>query len=74
MVTVVCKVVACPYRSGNGFCRNRVVGMTENGMCGHIYDKSGRVKVGWNEPVDKKFMDGYKEEQEQKVIGEIEDG
>ena len=50
-MTVVCKVVQCPYRSNNGFCRNRVLGITENGLCGHIYDKNGQIKPKWQERI-----------------------
>ena len=48
MVTVVCKVKECPYISKNGFCRNKVVSITSNGLCGHIYNEQGQVKPHWN--------------------------
>ena len=47
MMTVVCKVSLCPYRSKNGFCRNRVLEITPYGYCGHVYDKTGQVKPKW---------------------------
>lgn len=59
MVTVVCKIEQCPYRSKNGFCRNRVLLINLNGSCGHIYDKNGQIKSNWQEPIDERFMDGY---------------
>ena len=51
MITVICKVSQCPYISKNGFCRNRVVSITPNGMCGHIYNVNGQVKNNWMNPV-----------------------
>ena len=61
MITVICKVSQCPYISKNGFCRNRVVSITPNGMCGHIYNVNGQVKNDWMNPVQERFKDGYKE-------------
>ena len=61
MITVICKVSQCPYISKNGFCRNRVVSITPNGMCGHIYNVNGQVKNNWMNPVQERFKDGYKE-------------
>lgn len=58
-MTVVCKVDGCPYKSKSSFCRKRVLGITNNGLCGHIYDNNGNVKVKWREPVDVMYMDGF---------------
>ena len=74
MITVICKVSQCPYISKNGFCRNRVVSITPNGMCGHIYNTNGQVKNNWMQPVQERFKDGYKEKdtadfgQEQQIV------
>lgn len=57
MITVVCKVNQCPYISKNGFCRNRLVSINANGMCGHLYNQKGQVKPHWNQPVDEMFKD-----------------
>jgi len=51
-VTVVCKVDYCPYKSINGFCKNRVLSITKDGRCGHIYDKNGCVKSDWQDKID----------------------
>lgn len=47
MITVVCKVMQCPYRTGNGFCNNRLLSITSSGLCGHIYKDDGVVKNNW---------------------------
>ena len=64
-MTVVCKVVKCPYRSSNGFCRNRVLCVTQNGLCGHVYNNNGQPKLNWMQPIDQIFMDGYKPTEEE---------
>ena len=69
-MTVVCNVDQCPYRSKTGFCRNRVLFITLNGLCGHIYDKNGQIKSNWMNPIDEKFMDGYKVKEEVNQIKE----
>lgn len=55
-MTVYCKVQMCPYNSPSGFCRNRLVSITPNGSCGHIYTEQGAVKQNWQEKIDKEFM------------------
>lgn len=42
----------CPYNSKNGFCKNRVLIITKNGLCGHIYDKNGYIKSNWRDKID----------------------
>ena len=61
-MTVFCKVYACPYNSTSGFCKNKLVSITPNGSCGHIYTDQGAVKQNWQEKKKKKFMQGYKNE------------
>ena len=56
MVTV-CKVKQCPFNSGMGFCRNKVLSITENGLCGHIYDKRGQLKQNWQERIDEEMKE-----------------
>ena len=51
-MTVICKVVRCPYLSSSGFCKNALVSITENGLCGHIYDKKGQIKKDWDKKED----------------------
>ena len=58
-MTVFCKVTQCPYRSKQGFCRNKLVSITENGTCGHIYDKHGNIKPNWQEKVKEENMQEY---------------
>ena len=43
-------------RSNNGFCRKRVLGITENGLCDHIYNKNGQIKSNWQEKINEEFM------------------
>lgn len=52
-MTVICDLMQCPYRSRNRFCMNPLLYINMNGSCGHIYDKNGRVKPNWQEPVEK---------------------
>ena len=52
-MTIVCEVSACPYNK-NRFCRNRLIYINGNGACDRL------TKSNWREPVDKKFMEGYK--------------
>ena len=65
-MTVICKVDRCPYRSKNGFCRNKVLPINSNGFCGHIYDKNNNVKANWLDPVDESFIQGYKPKETEK--------
>lgn len=51
-MVVACKVGACPYCSKSGFCRNRVVVINQNGQCGHLYTRDGRVREHWRDPVE----------------------
>ena len=64
-MTVICKVTQCPYLSSRGFCRNKLLNITGNGLCGHIYDKRGQIKQNWQERIDSKFMneDVFQEEE-----------
>ena len=64
-MTVICKVELCPYRSRNGFCRNRVLCITENGLCGHIYNRNGQMNPNWQQKIDEKFMAGYHYQEEE---------
>lgn len=70
-MVVICKVIECPYRSKNGFCRNRLLNIIENGSCGHIFNRNGQPKVNWQQKIDEKFMQGYKNQEEEKKIAEI---
>lgn len=49
----------CPYRSKSGFCRNRVLCITQNGLCNHIYDSNGQVKANWTNPIEEMYMDKF---------------
>ncbi len=74
MITVVCKVAACPWRSSNGFCRSKLMVINENGMCGHIFYNNGQQKVEWRNPIDEIYKDGYvPPEQEKEMIEEKKD-
>lgn len=64
-MTVYCKVQMCPYNSPSGFCRNKLVSITPNGNCGHIYTEQGVVKQNWQEKIDKEFMQGYRKNEEE---------
>ena len=62
-LTVICEVGQCPFRSSSGFCRNKLVSINTNGMCGHIYTKNGQVKPNWQEKIEEEFMEGYKKQE-----------
>lgn len=51
-MNVVCHVTYCPYISKDGFCRKKLVSITQKGFCGHIYYNNGKVRNYWQEPVD----------------------
>jgi hypothetical protein len=38
---VICNVLRCPFRSLSGFCQQKVVNISEHGMCRHIYNVRG---------------------------------
>lgn len=63
-VEIVCKVQKCPFRSKNGFCRQKVLRINQNGTCGHVYIWNGSINQDWNAPVEEKYMNDFKEEQE----------
>lgn len=46
MQIVVCKIQNCGFRSANGFCLNRLVCITDQGICKHL------TKEGWNRQVE----------------------
>ena len=46
MQVVVCKIQNCGFRSANGFCLNRVVCITEQGVCKYL------TKEGWDRQVE----------------------
>lgn len=46
-MTVICKVGGCPFITSNGFCKNKLLSINSGGMCGHIYDKNGKVRSNW---------------------------
>ena len=71
-MTVICKVKDCPYRSKNGFCRNRVLPINESGFCGHIYDRNNNIKPNWRQPISEVFMQGYRPK-ETESIAELDD-
>lgn len=67
-MVVACKVGACPYCSKSGFCRNRVVVINQNGQCGHLYTRDGRVREHWRDPVEQMYMDGYRKKENVDLI------
>lgn len=73
-MVVICKVQGCPYRSTNGFCRNRVLSMNQDGSCSHLYKLAfGHLNAKWREPVSAEFLDGYILKQEKKKQGLLEE-
>ena len=66
-MVVVCKVEICPYRSKSGFCRNRLLKITDNGFCGHIYNNYGQQNRGWKDPIEDIWMDGYKPQEKERL-------
>lgn len=72
-MVVICKVQGCPYKSTNGFCRNRVLALNEDGSCSHIYKGAfGHINERWREPVSAEFFDGYILKQKEKKQGLLE--
>lgn len=47
LITVICKVSGCPFLSENGFCKNDLLSITQNGQCGWIFNKNGIMKKDW---------------------------
>lgn len=76
-MTIVCECTACPYNRGR-FCRHRLVYINGNGVCNRL------TKPNWREPVDQKFMEGYRpcqqesqdiDQKDQELIGQqLKDG
>lgn len=62
MNVVLCKVAECPYNLKNQFCRNKLVSINQNGMCGHIYRENGSVRQGWQTPIGEEFKGRYDEQ------------
>lgn len=61
MQSVVCKIEACPYRSKNGFCLNRVVAINEQGICSHL------TKARWQEPIPDEYKSNYENKSRESV-------
>lgn len=57
-MTIVCECTACPYNRGR-FCRNRLIYINAGGMCNRL------TKGNWREPVQEKFMEGYRKCQQE---------
>ena len=55
---VICKVAGCPFRSTNNFCRNKLVSITNQGFCGHVYFSNGQIRNNWQEKIEEKYMEG----------------
>ena len=71
-MTILCDCTACPYNRGR-FCRNRLVVITGNGICKRL------TRQNWQEPVQQKFMEGYRkcqqesqdiDQKDQEIIGQ----
>ena len=57
-MTIVCDCTACPYNRGR-FCRNRLIKITKQGICKRLTLRN------WREPVQEKFMEGYRKCQQE---------
>lgn len=56
-MSVVCKVMSCPFKSLEGFCSNPTVSIDENGHCAFIwYRGSQRALEPINETHKKKII------------------
>lgn len=71
-MTILCDCTACPYNRGR-FCRNRLVKITKQGICKRLTMRN------WQEPVQQKFMEGYRkcqqesqdiDQKDQEIIGQ----
>ena len=56
-MVVICKVIQCPYKSKNNFCRNKALSITQNGLCSHIYNKRGGVNENWTAAIKQEYME-----------------
>ena len=61
MQVVICKIEACPYRSKNGFCLNRVIQINEQGICNHL------TKARWQEKIPDEYKSNYVERTRESV-------
>ena len=66
---IICKVAGCPFRSTNNFCRNKLVSITNQGFCGHVYFPNGQVRNDWQEQVEEKYMEGFLNDSDESSIG-----
>ena len=69
-MVVFCKVQICPYHSKNGFCKKRVLPITQNGLCGHIFNPNGQQKPNWKDFIQPQYMDGWREPPQVGLIGQ----
>ena len=55
-MTVICKVEKCPYRSGSGFCKRKILLITSNGSCGNIFKENGIIRQNWMSAIDENLI------------------
>ena len=67
-MTVVCNMMACPYRSVNGFCRRRVVSIL-NGGCEYLQKGMRREEPLYFDIYRKSYMEQEREEAIEKFAG-----
>ena len=62
-MTVICKVEKCPYRSGSGFCKRKILLITSNGSCGNIFKENGIIRQNWMSAIDENLIQGSNKEE-----------
>lgn len=52
----------CPFNKEH-FCKKRVLSITSNGTCGHLYERDGvSVNPRWQNAVEERFKEGWKDD------------
>lgn len=67
-MTVVCNMMACPYRSTNGFCRRRVLSIL-NGGCEYLQKGMRKEEPLYFDGYKKSYMEQEREEAVEKFVG-----
>ena len=67
-MTVICNMMACPYRSVNGFCRRRVVSIL-NGGCEYLQKGLRKEEPLYFDSYTKSYMEQEREEALERLTG-----
>ena len=67
-MTVICNMMACPYRSVNGFCRRRVLSIFDGG-CGYLQKGMRKEEPLYFDGYKKSYMEQERDEAIEKLAG-----